>query len=438
MRSSMTKLRKYTLLLICTLIFTGAFAGMPDKVLVGYWENWRTLRIKDIDPRYNVIMLSFLEADKDWNVTNNVVGDLEFTPSTSKSTIKADIATVQAKGKKVLISIGGANGSFKLNNTTDKETFVSIVKDFIIEYGVDGIDIDIEQTTYSCMSSGTLSNPETHHQLLIDGIKDLLSWHQSTYGKKMLLTTAPETLYIQGGLSQWANCGGSFLPFLEQLNDDLDLVMVQLYNSGEMFDLDLNPRQQGTQAFVVSQTEAVIRGFRSAQGFGDYSGTPANKVVVALPADCSAGGGYLSSSDMVAAVKYLMGTGPKVGGYTLKKSSGYGDLRGMMTWSINTDKNSSCGSYGFADATEEILGPIGVEDVEKKASFNVYPNPANDQIQITGLKANSEVVKIIDAAGKTLMSQAVSGSSVSFDLNGLSSGFYTVSVDGQTEKLVIN
>lgn len=409
---------------------------MPDKVLVGYWENWKPLRIKDLDPRYNVIMLAFLEADTDNSPDNNVIGDLEFTPWSS-SHAKSDIAAVQAKGKKVLISIGGANGSFKLNNTTDKNTFVTKVKDFIIDYGVDGIDVDIERTVYTCMYTGSITNPETHHQLLIDGVKELLTWHQSTYGKKMLLTTAPETLYIQGGLSRWAACGGSFLPFLEQLKDDLDLVMVQLYNSGEMFDLDEVPRSQGNQTFLTSMTEAVIRGFQSTN-FGYFSGVASNKVVVALPA-CG-GGGYVSSSNMVAAVKYLMGTGPKVGSYTLKKASGYSDLRGLMTWSINSDEAADCGSYSFADAAEEIFGTaaLSANDQAEKSTFSLYPNPATSLLQVTGLTANMKAVQVIDNNGKVVLSAIATGISVTIDVAKLSAGFYTVSAGGITEKLVKN
>ncbi|MBO72375.1 MAG: hypothetical protein CMD35_02045, partial [Flavobacteriales bacterium] len=128
---------KFTIL---SIIFSSfAFAQLPSKVLVGYWENWGSLRLKDVDDRYNVICLAFLEADKTSYATpyDNNVEDLEFTP-TNKTTLKSDIPIVQSEGKKVLISIGGGNGSFRLENTTDKNTFVTKVKDFITEYGVDG------------------------------------------------------------------------------------------------------------------------------------------------------------------------------------------------------------------------------------------------------------------------------------------------------------
>ena len=415
------------------MLCSGLKAQMPSKVLVGYWENWSDLRIKDLDPRYNVIMLAFLEADTDYPARpdNNVVSDLEFTANASQ--VKADIATVQAKGKKVLVSIGGANGSFKLNNVSEKNTFVTKVKDFISAYQVDGIDIDIERTVYSCMTTGSLTNAENHHQLLIDGVKELLVWYQSTFGKKMLLTTAPETLYVQGGLSQWAECGGSFLAFIEQLRDDLDLVMVQLYNSGRMFDLDKVERSQGSQAFVVSMTEAVIRGFQT-QSFGYFSGIDASKVAVALPA-CG-GEGYVAPDELVSAVKYLMGTGPKVGNYTLKNTVGYGNLAGLMTWSINSDESSACGRYSFADASERILGPIGVAALPTTNSFTVFPNPASSVIEIEGLGLDFTLLKICDYTGKVLLEKQVSTSNSQVDVSGLSSGIYAVLVGNKLVKMV--
>ena len=111
---------------------SSAFAQLPCNVMVGYWQNsWGTaIRIKDIDANYNVICLAFLEADKNLVSTDNTITDLEFTP-TNVAQVKADIPIVQGQGRKVLISIGGGTGSFKLNSVNDKNTLVSKVKTFM-------------------------------------------------------------------------------------------------------------------------------------------------------------------------------------------------------------------------------------------------------------------------------------------------------------------
>lgn len=163
------------------------------------------------------------------------------------------------------MSIGGAYGSFKLSSTTDINTFVSKVKTYIQTYSLDGIDIDLERSTYlSQVSGGTISNPEAHVTNMITAIQTLLDWYQTTYGKKMLLTFVPEVAYTVGGLSSYMSStyGVPYLAMIEAFRDDIDLVMVQLYNaSGGSYGLDNKVYYEGTADFIVSQTEAMITGF---------------------------------------------------------------------------------------------------------------------------------------------------------------------------------
>ena len=70
------------------------------------------------------------------------------SPSAPASETEAEfIAAIRAKqaaGKKVLISIGGANGQVQLTTTAARDTFVSSVSAIIDRYGLDGLDIDFE------------------------------------------------------------------------------------------------------------------------------------------------------------------------------------------------------------------------------------------------------------------------------------------------------
>ena len=445
MKKHLTTLKTFTLILLGTLISQNTYAGLPAKVLVGYWHNWEELKIREVDPRYNVIMLSFLEADKNGVSTDNKVQDLEFDVhwTSNQNEVKSDIALMQAKGKSVLMSIGGGNGSFKLNSAAEKDVFVSKVKGVIQTYGVDGIDIDLENKVYLCMNSGTIANPEKHIQLIIDGIREIRDWYSQTYGKKMLLTMAPETHYVQGGLSQYATCAGGYLPIIEALRKDIDLLMVQLYNSGSVFDLNQTPRTQGDPTFIVSMTEAVIRGFTAEKGLGNFSGISSNKVVVALPASsCAAGSGYVSPTDMKAAMKYLMGTGLKVGSYTLKKSSGYSDLRGLMTWSINNDLKTCGGStaYQFADAAEDILGSAALSSgqLENSSAFSVFPNPTEGHVTVNRSKGETTVIQISNSSGAVVLNVAATGKVVNLNISKLSKGLYFVTVDGVSQKIIKN
>ncbi|MFM7024229.1 MAG: glycosyl hydrolase family 18 protein [Flavobacteriales bacterium] len=422
-------------------------AQLPCKVLVGYWQNsWGTyIRLKDINSNYNVICLSFLEADKNSNSTDNVVSDLEFTPWSASdanivNNLKTDIVTLQNQGKIVLMSIGGASGSFKLNSTNDKNTFVSKVKSAIQAYGVNGIDIDLEQPTY-LDQTGTISAPSAHISYVIQGIQELLTWYQTTYGKKMILTMAPECVYTTGGLSTYqVGEGVPYLAIIEALRNDIDLLMVQLYNAYESNGLNGVTYSDGTADFIVSQTEALIRGFTCKSGKGVYSGLPASKIAVALPAtSASAGSGYVSTAVAKSAVKYLMGTGTKPGSYTLVQSGGYPDLAGMMTWSINEDKDNG---YAYALNYNSIFGTsstnctVSSAELQGEDTFEFYPNPAKSQVTFFN-DGRQAVVNIYNAMGQAVLQQSLAQGSNVVDISMLSTGLYIVNFGGENKKMMV-
>lgn len=439
---------KTKLLGIFILICSISYAQLPSKVLVGYWENWGSLRLKDVDNRYNVLCLAFLEADKNTVKTDNKTSDLEFT-HIKKSELKNDIKVVQAEGKIVLISIGGGNGSFRLKNTTDKNIFIDKVKDFITEYGVDGIDIDLEQKEYVCAvnkSAANINNPtDVHINNLIDGIKDLMVWYKDRYSKKMILTMAPETAYVNGGLSSWTvnnSCGGHYLAIIEQLRDELDLLMVQLYNSGSILDLNNVERFENSVDFVISATEAIIKGFTAKGGLGKYSGLPEEKVVIGLTT-CKSDEAVRTKAEIVSIVNYLTGNGVKPGSYTLKDS--YPNLKGLMTWSINIDAQmstlNSCNPtepYQFAEAFEEIYGTIHLSKSEMEIKkVKVYPNPTTGIFTINSQNLLGNKITVTDLNGRIIFSNIVTEKSTIVDLSKYSKGVYTLKSDNYHSKIVI-
>ena len=142
---------------------------------------------------------------------------------------------------------------------------------------------------------------------------------------------------------------------IEALKDSIDMLNVQLYNSGSQFGLD-GPAggefKQGNADFVLAMTEAVILGFTATGTIGTYSGFPSNKVGIGLPGCHSSDA--VPHKELEQAMNYLIGKGPQPGNYTLKTVGGYPDLLGMMTWSINSDQ--TCGpSYGFVDTWSKVF-----------------------------------------------------------------------------------
>ncbi len=341
--------------ILALLTFTSAFCQLPSPAMVGYWENWggnNMIKLKDIDSRYNVICIAFTENEANY--------DIKFTPSApyTETTFKQEVEQLQAEGRKIIISIGGQNGRLEITSDAEKNTFVKSVNDMIDFYGFDGLDIDIEGKTSLNFAERSIDNPQDRDpriNYLINGIKEIMANHKSTHGSKLLLTMAPETAYVQGALSQWQVdnvFGGAYLPLIEDLRDKIDMINVQLYNSGGMLGLDGKEYQQGTGEFVLALTEAIIEGFTAKSGLGTFSGLPASKIGVGLSACFE--GHSVPAEELEKTMKYLLGKGPKTGSYTLRKSGGYPDLAGMMAWSITSDARCTP-EYSVAKSFDRVF-----------------------------------------------------------------------------------
>jgi chitinase len=346
-----------TLRFLCFFIAAMISTTIPAQTpaLVGYWQNWQTasspyIPLDQIDARYNVICVSFGVPQA------GTTAQIVFTPDiVSQATFISQIQTLHSQGKKVVLSIGGASAPVLMNNLADRTAFISSVTSLLSTYGFDGVDIDFEGSSLA-VTGGTIANPIDQPVInLIAGLKQIMTNYSATNNKKMFLSMAPETAFVQGGMSSYGGVWGAYLPIIDALRDSMDILHVQLYNSGSMYGVDGGIYAQGTADFIVSQTEAVIKGFNT--NGGAFAGLPASKVAVGLPA-CTpaAGSGYTAPATVKAAMDYLRGTGPKPGAYTLSKAGGYPDLRGMMTWSINWD--NICSAYGFAQNFQTIYSGI--------------------------------------------------------------------------------
>ena len=401
-------------------------AQSPAPALIGYWHNWNDasapyIPLDQIDPRYNVIVLAFAEP------LPGTTSAIEFTPDFEiPLDFMAQINALRVAGKRVLISIGGANATVQLNNEAEREQFVYLTMSMLLTWGVDGLDIDLEGSSIS-ITGGTIEQPIDSTMIrLIDALQEIMVEYRQETGNKLFLTMAPETAYVQGGQSAFGGIWGAYLPIIDALRDSLDILQVQLYNSGSMYGIDGNTYMQGTADFIVSQTEAVIQGFNTGGGF--FDGLPPEKVAVALPAcTAAAGGGYTDTTTVRMAMEYLLGEGPQPGSYALVQPGGYPDLRGMMTWSINWDAVIACdGAYSYAENFERIFDGIStaVEAPVLPGAFIISPNPTADRLCITA--GPDDLVVIRDLSGRPLRTDRLRGLGC-IDVSELASGTYTVS-----------
>ena len=345
-------------------------------------------------------------------------------------------------GKKVIISMGGATASISLDNFTERDTFVSSMNSIINTYGFDGIDIDFEGSSIS-VSGGTISAPTDAKIInLIYAIKQIMSDYYSANGKHLILTMAPETAFVQGGMSAYGGIWGAYLPVIHALRDSLDLLHVQLYNSGSMYGIDRNIYTQGNADFIVAMTEAVIQGFSTSGGV--FNGLPASKVAVGLPACTSAaGGGFVDTTTVKSAIAYLLGTGSKPGSYTLAQAGGHPTLRGMMTWSINWDAVSTCnGTYSFSKNYKKIFGDSTLTSIANydinQTNFVISPNPTENIITMESseLSQSPELVVIINSIGEIQFSQEISLGSNQINTINLKPGIYFIRYRNTLKKFI--
>lgn len=375
--------------------------AQQEHHLIGYWHNWNHaeapyISLNQIDDRYDIIILAFAIP----SYTGNMV--MEFTPEEGNiSQFISQIQALQNQGKKVLISIGGATGQLNVADEVKKNTFILSMNTLIDQYGFDGMDIDIESGDCILTTGGSIAAPTSQGQLnMIDAVRQIMAHYRQTHHKKMMLTAAPETAYVQGGMSGFSSIWGGYLPLLDALRDSLDILHVQLYNSGTMFGIDGNIYTVGTEDFIVSQTEALLQGFNTAGGY--FAPFPAHKIAVGLPACASAAGsGYVNPTGVYAAIKYLLGEDSQPGSYQLAHSEGYPNLLGMMTWSINWDAAANCDeNYSFTENYENIFGdvPIILSDKNDILSFDI-PNQL-----ISTIFPDTKFIRVIMAEGSDLSS----------------------------------
>ncbi|GAA1589571.1 hypothetical protein GCM10009804_52250 [Kribbella hippodromi] len=277
--------------------------NLPAHVLTGYWQNFNNgatvQKISDVPAAYDLIAVAFADADasRPGGITFNL--DSAGLGGYTVAQFKADIAAKQAAGKKVILSVGGQNGTISVADPTAAANFASSALSVLREYGFDGIDIDLENGVNAQYMGQAL------HSL------------QSQFGSGLVVTMAPQTIDMQ-------STSAEYFKLALAIKDILTIVNVQYYNSGSMNGCDGQVYSQGSVDFITAQACLMLQG-----------GLRPDQVGLGLPASSrAAGSGYVSPSVANNALDCLTkGTG--CGNY--KPSTPWPSLRGAMTWSTNWD-----------------------------------------------------------------------------------------------------
>ncbi|WP_435797725.1 chitinase [Streptomyces avermitilis] len=283
----------------------GGGGSVPKHAVTGYWQNFnngaKVQKISDVQSPYDIIAVAFADA-------TSTPGAVSFSLDSAGlggytvDQFKADIKAKQAAGKKVVISIGGQNGTVSVNDSASAANFANSVYSLMQTYGFDGVDIDLENglnATYMSQALRSLS---------------------AKAGSSLVITMAPQTIDMQ------STSNGYFQTALN-IKDILTVVNMQYYNSGSMLGCDGKVYSQGSVDFLTALACIQLEG-----------GLAPSQVGLGLPASTSgAGSGYVSPTVVNNALDCLT-KATNCGSF--KPSKTYPDLRGAMTWSTNWDASA--------------------------------------------------------------------------------------------------
>jgi len=295
---------------------------LPKHALVGYLHNFDNglglLPVGEVDDGWDVIVLAFADDMGEGRVAFNP------DPALDRERLIADIAAKRAQGRIVALSFGGELGTVTLRTRRDEDNFVATTAQAIDGFGLDGIDIDLEK-----IAGVEHGAPVVPH--LISAVKRLHAMYPNLY-----VSMAPEHPYVQGGLVSMDGIWGAYLPLIDGLREELDLLHVQLYNNGGLptpYRAEKYPA--GSVDMMVGSATMLIEGFELAGGNGRFQGLRPEQVALALPSGLrAAGSGHAAPAAINRAFDCLTRA---VGCDGVKPARPYPDFRGVMTWSINSD-----------------------------------------------------------------------------------------------------
>ncbi|MDR9827490.1 Ig-like domain-containing protein [Vibrio sp. FNV 38] len=307
----------------------------PHK-LVGYWHNFVNgsacpMNLSEIPTEWDVIDIAFADtnhASPGTNYFNLFAGEGE-CPAIEPNRFKQELKDLQAQGRKIVLSLGGALGTITLNDDASQQAFVSSLTDIIVEWGFDGLDVDYE-------SGSNLVNGSEIQKRLPVALREI----QENLGRDLYLTMAPEHPYVQGGYVSNAQgtVWGAYLPIIDDTRDMLDLLHVQLYNNGGLEHPYGGTSPAGSVDMMVAAQKMLVEGFDIAYGTtGEFfEPLPDSQVSIGLPSGAlAAGSGQATVEDTNRALDCLvLGTSCD----SVEPSTPYENFGGVMYWSINWDE----------------------------------------------------------------------------------------------------
>lgn len=288
---------------------------LNNKIVMGFWHNWAStdgqgyrggrfteMQLTDIPVEYNYIAVAFMRVEPG---SNDHIPDFKPYNATIEE-FKHQIDVLHSQGRKVLLSLGGADAQIELESS-DETAFIDRVIQLTDRYGFDGIDIDLEQAAITAAKN----------QEVIPAALKLVKAHYRQAGKNFIISMAPEFPYLTEGREYNA--------YIHALDGEYDFIAPQFYNQGGdgVFVEGLGWIAQNNDAmktdFLYYLTESLVTGTRG------FIRIPADKFIIGLPTnnDAAATGYVINKQNLIDAMERLEEEGHS--------------LAGIMTWSVNWD-----------------------------------------------------------------------------------------------------
>jgi chitinase len=301
----------------------GSGGGLPTHLLMGYWQDFTNgatpLTLADVPTTYNLVAVAFGDSD-------STPGQVTFSLDSGLSSALGgytqqqfinDIKTLQSRGQKVILSVGGADGTIEVDDSASASAFASSVYSLIQQYGFNGVDIDLENGVNPTYMASALEQLE------------------SDVGSSLIITLAPQTVDTQ-------STGDDYFELALDIKSILTMINTQYYNSGSMNGCDGNVYSEGTENFITALACTELEG-----------GLSPSQVGLGVPASTSAAGsGYVSPSVVNDALDCLAAK-QNCGSFVPPQT--WPSIRGVMTWSINWDASNG---YAFANSVAPYLASL--------------------------------------------------------------------------------
>ncbi|KAI1502535.1 putative class III chitinase [Biscogniauxia marginata] len=320
--SKFTLASSASLLALAPSVLAGFDAGSSSNIAVYWGQNSLGQassqgRLSDYcsNSQFNIIPLAFMNGIKT-PITNFAnAGDnctvFAGTQLLDCPQIEEDIKTCQDQGKTILVSIGGATytegGFTDASSATDSADVV---------WGLFGSNTDYENRPFgSAVIDGFDFDFESVTQNFVPFAERLRSLMDADTSKTYYLSAAPQCPYPDAAMNDMLN---GAIPF--------DFIMIQFYNN-----------YCGVQSFTPGSTTQNNYNFGTWDTWAKQtSKNPGVKVLMGVPANTGAGGGYQDAAALAPIIQY---------------NKQYSSFGGVMMW----DMSQLYGNPGFLEAVYDSL-----------------------------------------------------------------------------------